>query len=62
MQCPSTCLEGIYLQLVGDEDDGLVVKVLFDGVVEDMVGHVGVKGAERIIQDVNVPVAVEGTG
>lgn len=47
---------------MGDEDDGLVAKVLFDGVVEDMVGHVGVKGAERIIQDVNVPVAVEGTG
>ncbi len=45
-----------------DEDDGLVAKLLPDGVVKDVVGHVGVEGAERVVQDVNVPVTVEGTG
>lgn len=47
---------------MGDEDDGLVAKLLPDGVTEDVVGHVGVKGAERVVQDVHVPVTVEGTG
>lgn len=47
---------------MSDEDDGLVAKLLPDGVAEDVVGHVGVKGAERVIEDVNVPVAVKGTG
>lgn len=54
--------EEVYLQLVSDEDDGLVAKLLPDGVAEDVVGHVGVEGAEGVVQDVNVPVAVEGTG
>lgn len=50
------------LQLVRDEDDGLVAKLLPDAVMEDVIGHVGVEGAERVVQDVNVPVTVEGTG
>lgn len=45
---------------MGDEDDGLVAKLLSDGTAEDVVGHVGVEGTERVIQDVNVAVAVEG--
>lgn len=53
---------GAYLQLVGHEDDGLVAKLLLDGVVEDVVGHVGVQGAQRVVQDVHVPVAVQGSG
>lgn len=47
---------------MSDENDGLVAKLLPDGVAEDVIGHVGVKGAERVIEDVNVPVAVKGTG
>lgn len=47
---------------MSDEDHGLVAKLLLDGVAEDVVGHVGVEGAERVVKDVNVPVAVKGTG
>lgn len=47
---------------MGDEDDGLVVKMLLDGVMEDVIRHVGIKSAKGVIQDVNVPVTVEGTG
>lgn len=54
--------EEVYLQLVGDEHDGLVVELPLDGAVEDVVGHVGIEGAERVVQDVNVPVAVKGAG
>lgn len=64
MQRTDICqsLEEGYLQLVGDEDDGLVVKLLLDGVVEDVIGHVGVQSAQRVVQDVNVPVAVQRAG
>lgn len=47
---------------MGDEDNGLLVKLLPDGVTKDVVGHMGVQGTEWVIQDVNVPVTVEGTG
>lgn len=51
-----------YLQLVGDEDDGLVAKLLPDGVTEHVIGHMGIKGTERVVQDINVPLAVQSTG
>lgn len=51
-----------HLQLVGDEDDGFVAQPPPDGVVEDVVADVGVERAERVVQDVDVPVAVEGAG
>lgn len=54
--------KGGHLQLVGDEDDGLVTELLPDGVAEDVIGHVGIQGAQRVVQDVNVPVTVQGTG
>lgn len=47
---------------MGDEDDGLVAELFPDGVAEDVIGHVGVKGAQWVVQNVNVPVAVQGTG
>lgn len=47
---------------MGDEDDGLVAKLLLDGVAEDVVGYAGVESAQRVVQDVNVPVAVESSG
>lgn len=47
---------------MGDEDDGLVVKMLLDGMMEDVIRHVGIKSAKRVIQDVDVPITVEGTG
>lgn len=47
---------------MSDKDDGLVAKMLPDGVAEDVVCNLGIEGAERVIQDVNVPIAVEGPG
>lgn len=47
---------------MGDKDNGLVTELLPDGVVEDMIGHMGVKSAQWVVQDVNVPVTVQGTG
>lgn len=51
-----------YLQLVSDKDDGLVAQLLLDGVVEDVVAHMGIEGTEWVVQDVDAPVAVQGTG
>lgn len=51
----------IYLQLMRDEDDGLLAQVLPDGIVEDVIAHMGVQGTERVIQDVDGAVAVEGS-
>lgn len=50
-----------YLQLMGDEDDGLLAQMLSDGIVKDVVAHVGVQGAEGVVQDVDGAVAVEGS-
>lgn len=53
---------GVHLQLVGDEDNGLAAKLLPDCIAEDVIRHMGVEGTQWVIQDVNVPVAVQGTG
>ena len=47
---------------MGDEDNGLLVKLLPNGITKDVVGHMSIQGAEWVIQDVNVAVTVEGTG
>lgn len=51
-----------YLQLVGDEHHGLMTQLLPDGVSKDVIGHMSVQGAERIVQEVDVAVAVQGSG
>lgn len=43
---------------MGDEHNGLVTQLLPDGISEDVIGHVGVQGAERVVQEVDVTVAV----
>ena len=52
----------LYLQLVSDEDDGLAPQVFLDGLVEDVVGHVRVQCAQRVVQQVDVAVAVQRAG
>lgn len=47
---------------MSDKDDSLVAKLLPDGIAEDVVCNLGIEGAERVIQDVNVSIAVEGPG
>lgn len=47
---------------MGDEHNGFVTQLLPDGVSEDVIGHVGVQGAEWIVQEVDVTVAVQGSG
>lgn len=40
----------------------LLAELLLDGVVKDVVGHVGVECAQRVIKDVDVAVTVQGAG
>lgn len=46
---------------MSDEDDGLMAELLLDGVVEDVVAHVGIQCTERVVQDVDGSVTVQGT-
>ena len=47
---------------MSDEDDRFVTEVFLDAVIEDVVGHVRVQRAQRVVQQVDVPVAVQRTG
>lgn len=50
-----------YLQLVCDKHNGLVTQLLPDGISENVIGHVSVQRAERVIQEVDVAVTVQGS-
>lgn len=52
----------LYLQLVGDEEDGLAFGKILDGFMEDVGAHAGIHGAERVVQEKDGPLAVEGAG
>lgn len=43
-------------EVVGDEDDKLVVEELLDRLREDMLADVGIDSGERIVHDDNVTI------
>lgn len=47
---------------MGDEEDGLLAQLLPNGVVEDVVPHMGIEGAKWIVQYVDGAVTVQGPG
>lgn len=51
-----------HLQLMGDEEDGLVAGGPTDGAVEKARAYVGVQRAKRVVEQDDGPLAVEGTG
>lgn len=55
-------LSRAYLQLVSDEDDGLATQLLLNGIVENVVSHMGVQSTQRVVQDVDVSVTVQSAG
>lgn len=44
------------------KDHSFVAKLLLNGIVEDVIGHVSIQDTEWIVQDINVPVTVDRTG
>jgi len=47
---------------MGDQDDRLVFEVALDALGEEEVGYVGVHGGEGVVEEVDVGVAVDGSG
>lgn len=50
-----------YLQLVGYKQHGLAFGSTFDGFIEDVGAHTSVNSTERVIQQEDGALAVEGT-
>lgn len=50
-----------YLKLMCDKDDGLALGHCADGVVEELRAHVGVHGTERVVQEQDGLLAIQGT-
>lgn len=48
------------LKLVRDEDPGSTLKGAADALVEDRLANISVKGAERVIEQVDVGVGIDG--
>lgn len=69
-QVEVTCFNGLkfvtwawaHLQLVRHKHHSLVMELLLDGVVKNVVGHVGVERAQWVIKDVDITVTVQSTG
>ena len=51
-----------HLQLVGDEEDGLLPGGPADGVVEEVGANAGIQRAQRVVQEQDGAPAVEGAG
>lgn len=46
---------------MSDEDDGFPLQLLLDALLEDVLADVGVDGRERVVQEEDVPVGVDGS-
>ena len=49
------------MQLMSDEEDGLVFEESSDAAVEELLAHLGVNGGEGIVEEVEVSVSVAGS-
>lgn len=56
------CYACAHLQLMGDEENGLVAGGPADGAVEKAGAHVGVERAQRVVEEDDWPLAVERAG
>lgn len=48
------------MRCVGDQNNRLVRQVALDALVEDVPRDLGVHSAQGVVQEVNVPVTVDG--
>ena len=46
---------------MSDKHDCFLAQLLLDGVVEDVVSHMSIQCAQRVIQNVDGPVTVQGS-
>ena len=49
------------MQLMRDEEDGLVFEESSDAAVEELLAHLSVNGGERVVEEVEVSVSVAGS-
>lgn len=51
-----------HLQLVGHQDNGLPPERLLNALLKDVLPHVGIHGRQRVIQQVDLMIRVDGAG
>ena len=49
------------MQLMRDEEDGLVFEESSDAAVEELLAHLSVNGGERVVEEVEVSISVAGS-
>lgn len=51
-----------YLQLMSDQNHGLPLQLLLNAVLKDVLPYVSVHGRQRVVQEEDVLVGVNGSG